>query len=90
MSHHRDKSSKCDAVHLHDETFAFRGFRDEDGDQERVTSLSDHDVVCDSNDYSSDASFCSYFCSLFFHFSSFCLMIAFALLFAYFSFHFGL
>jgi hypothetical protein len=75
----------CNAAHLR-ETFDThdRVFRDEDADQETVTQ---HDTVtCDE----SDALFCSRLCSLFFHFSSHCLLIAFALIFAYFSFQFGL
>lgn len=86
----RDISPNYDADLLYNETYGYRVFRDDDGDEDRVTKLSVDNVACDSNDYSSDASFCSYFCPLFFHFSSYCLLIAFALIFAYFSFHFGL
>lgn len=80
------EASYCDTAFMSGKPFRFGEIRDGDGDRERVTKLT-NDVACDSDVYSS---FCSFSCSLFSQFSSFCLLIAFALIFAYFSFHYGL
>ena len=54
-----------------------------------TTESSDKDADCDLDD-SLDTSLASRFSSLFSHFASFSCLIAFALIFCYFSFHFGL